>query len=205
MATTLLLRSAFQYHDATPKNQAVVTTHFSVGFDPIGFGDVNATQLCTDLADRWPFLPGLGATTPFTVSAYKRGGAKLGLPVGKVARNPTGTPKNLPVIPEAAVVLSYYAGQNAQRHRGRMYLPAWLLGATSSDMVRSVPQSIRDAAAGLVTTLQGLGGVNVDWGVWSEADHTFRKATNYFVSDAWAIQRRRGIKETARNVGTTTG
>jgi hypothetical protein len=42
-------------------------------------------------------------------------------------------------------------------------------------------------------------------GVWSQADHTFRKATDYFISDAWAIQRRRGIKETARTKGTTTG
>jgi hypothetical protein len=205
MATTLLLRSAFQYHNNEPKNQAVVTTHFSVGFDPVGFGDVNANQLCSDLADKWVFAPGIGATTPFTVSAYKRGGAKLGLPVGKVARNPTGTPKVVPVVPEAAICLSYFAGQNAPGYRGRMYLPAWLMGAAAGDMAVAIPTALRNAAQTFVGYFAGLGGANVDWGLWSERDHTFRKATNYFISDAWAIQRRRGIKETARTTGTTTG
>lgn len=202
---TLLLRSSFQYHDATPKNQAVITTHFNVSFDPLVFGDVNATQLCSDLADKWGFMAGVGATTPYSVTAYKRGGAKLGFPVAKVSRNPAGTPKVLPVIPEAAVCLSYYSDHNAPRYRGRMYLPAWLLGATSSSMGPTIPAALRTACDSLVGYLQGLGGVNVDWGLWSEADHTFRKATNYFISDAWAIQRRRGIRETARTTGTTTG
>jgi hypothetical protein len=202
---TLLLRSAFQFHDASAKNQAVVTSHFNVGFDPIAFGDTNATQLCSDLADKWGFMAGIGATTPYSVSAYKRGGAKLGLPVAKVQRNPAGTPKVVGVVPEACVCLSYYAGVNAPRYRGRMYLPAWLLGATSSSMATTVPSALRTACESLVGYLAGLGGANVDWGVWSQADHTFRKATNYFISDAWAIQRRRGIKETARTSGTTTG
>jgi hypothetical protein len=205
MATTLLLRTAFQYHNSEPKNQAVITTHFNVGFDPIGFGDVNATQLCNDLADKWIFAPGLGATTPFTVSAYKRGGAKLGPPVGKITRNPTGTPKVLPVVPEAAIVLSYYAGQNAPGYRGRMYFPAWLAGAAASDLAAVVGSPLRNAVQTFVGYFASLGGANVDWGLWSARDHTFRKATNYFISDAWAIQRRRGIKETARTSGTTSG
>jgi hypothetical protein len=202
---TLLLRSSFQFHDASPKNQAVITTHFNVSFDPIAFGDTNATALCNDLADKWGFLAGIGATTPYTVSAYKRGGAKLGLPMARVTRNPTGTPKVLTTPPEMAIVLSYYAGVNAPRYRGRMYFPAWLLGASSSQMVGAVPSALRTALEVQVGYLAGLGGANVDWGLWSEADHTFRKATNYFISDAWAQQRRRGIKETARTVGTTSG
>jgi hypothetical protein len=150
---TLLLRSAFQFHDASAKNQAVVTSHFNVGFDPIAFGDTNATQLCSDLADKWGFMAGIGATTPYSVSAYKRGGAKLGLPVAKVQRNPAGTPKVVGVVPEACVCLSYYAGVNAPRYRGRMYLPAWLLGATSSSMATTVPSALRTACESLVGLL----------------------------------------------------
>src|SRR3954466_9581777 len=181
MATTLLLRSAFQFHDTSPKNQGGVTTNFSVGFGPVDIGDVNANQLCSDLCDKWAFMPGIGATTPFSVSAYKRGGAKLGLPVGKATRNPTGTPKVLSIVPEVAVCLSYYAGTNAPRRRGRMYLPAWLGGAASPDLGPPMGGAQSNACVPLGGYLASLGGLNVDWGVWSQSAPTFRKATDYFI------------------------
>lgn len=205
MAAHLLMRCAFKFHDDTPKNRAVITLHFRRQLDLSDpTSGTNALALCTDLADQLGFLPGKG-TTPLTVTAYNQEGAAPNYPLATYTKDPLGAIKVPGVPPEVAVVLSYFADQNRPRRRGRIYLPAWLLGATSADMGEVVPSSLRTRAVSLVNSFAGLGGTNVDWGVWSSVDHAFHKATDYFVSDAWAIQRRRGIKETTRTVGTTSG
>lgn len=205
MASHLMLRCAFKFHDDTPKNLAVITPHFRRQLDITDpTSGVNATQLCQDLADALALaLP--GATTPFTVTAYNDQGVKPNYPMASITKNSGAAIKVVSCVPEAAVCLSFYADQNRPRHRGRLYLPAWLLGGTSGDMGRVVPSGLRTTAQACVTSFANLGGANVDWGVWSGVDRAFYKATNYFISDAWAIQRRRGIKETARTVGTTSG
>jgi hypothetical protein len=200
-----MLRSSFQFMDSSPKNQAVLTPHFRRSLDISDpTSGANAQQLVDDLATQYQFLPGVG-TTPFTVTAYNVEGAKPRFPLA-IARKNVGSAVKQPAIPpELAVVLSFYSGENRPRFRGRLYLPAWLLGGTSGDMGRVIPSGLRDAAVALVSSFSGLGGANVDWGVWSVASQAFHKATNYFVSDSWATQRRRGIKEITRTVGTTSG
>jgi hypothetical protein len=205
MATHLMLRCEFKFQDDTPKNRAVLTPHFRAQWnwlDPTAGTD--ALALCTDLADQMAFLPGYGGT-PLTVKAYNVEGAAPNYPLASYTKNPTGTIKVPTTPPEVAVCLSFYSEQNRPRQRGRLYLPAWLLGASSGDMAKVVPVGLRSAASTLVASFAGLGGANVDWIVWSPTAHKASKVTNYFISDAWAIQRRRGIKETARTVGTTGG
>jgi hypothetical protein len=200
-----MLRSSFQFMDSSPKNQAVITPHFRRQLDITDpTSGTNAQQLCDDLAAQYAFLPGLGGT-PFTVTAYNVEGAKPRFPLATTRRNVGAAVKQPAVPPEMAVVLSFYSGENRPRFRGRLYLPAWLLGGVSSDMGRVIPTALRTAAEQLVASFSGLGGTNVDWGVWSQAGQAFHKATNYFISDAWATQRRRGIKEITRTVGTTGG
>jgi len=200
-----MLRVAFQFQDASAKNQAVITPHFrrqiDIG-DPLSGTD--AQQLCTDLAAKMATLPGV-AGTPFTVTAYNDQGAKPNYPLAQVKTNTGGAIKQPTTPPEMAVCLSFFSGLNRPRFRGRLYLPAWLLGATPSDMTRVVPAGIRSVAEGCVPHFATLGGANVDWGVWSTVGNAFHKTTDYFISDAWATQRRRGIKETARTSGTTSG
>jgi hypothetical protein len=205
MPTHLMLRSSFQFADTSAKNQAVITPHFrrqlDIG-DPTSGADAQA--LCNDLADKWAFLAGLGGT-PYTVTAYNDQGAKPRFPLAITRRNTNAAPKVPAVPPELAVCLSFYSGENRPSYRGRLYFPAWLLGATAGDTGLVVPTALRNAAQTQVGYMASLGGANVDWGVWSGTTQAFHKATDFFISDAWAIQRRRGIRETARTKGTTSG
>lgn len=104
---------------------------------------------------------------------------------------------------DVAICLSYYAGFNRPRYRGRLYIPACLVTTTIAGS--NAAQGQMDKVAALVPILAGLGGVNVDWGVYSRVDNVFRKATDYWVDNAWDTQRRRGKKSTARSKGTTSG
>jgi hypothetical protein len=180
--------------DTSAKNQAVITPHFRRQLDITDpTSGTNAQSLCDDLASQYAFLPGIVE------------GAKPRFPLAQTRRNVGSAVKQPAVPPELSVCLSFYSGDNRPRYRGRLYLPAWLLGGTSGDMGRVIPTGLRDTCQTLVASFAGLGGTNVDWGVWSQAGQAFHKATNWFISDAWAIQRRRGIKEITRSTGTTSG
>jgi hypothetical protein len=65
--------------------------------------------------------------------------------------------------------------------------------------------AVRNRVAELVPILAGLGGLDVDWVVYSRVTDTARKVTNWWVDDAWDIQRRRGLRPTTRTEGTTSG
>jgi hypothetical protein len=104
---------------------------------------------------------------------------------------------------ELAICLSFYADRNIPRHRGRLYFPAPIV-AGSSLSVR--PSSIAmNAVAAFVPVFAGLGGVDVDWVVWSEKDRTARKVTNWWVDDEWDVVRSRGLRPTTRLTGSTSG
>jgi hypothetical protein len=104
---------------------------------------------------------------------------------------------------ELALCLSFYAGSNIKRRRGRLYLPA-IWGVVTGSAAERPPQTAIDKAASLVPILTALGGVDVDWSVWSTADGQARAVTNWWVDNEWDSQRRRGLRGTTRTEGTTT-
>jgi len=106
-------------------------------------------------------------------------------------------------IREPAMCLSFYAGQNIKRRRGRLYLPVFILQASNSYGVRP-QQAMLDKVAALVPILTALGGVDVDWSVWSSVDGQARAVTNWWIDNEWDTQRRRGLRGTTRTEGTTT-
>jgi hypothetical protein len=164
---------------------------------------VDAQALVDDLGNG---IKGIFSNTwPFDVTAYNVEGAPPHYPMAVHHANVAGGLITPNVPPELAVCLSFYAVNNRPRQRGRLYLPLFMLQNSTDANMLSIKSAIRDNASLLVGLFAGLGGSNVDWGVWSKTDNAFHKATNWFVSDAWAIQRRRGIKETARKTGTTSG
>lgn len=203
MPSHVRLRCTFQFQDATPKNVAVFSPTFRVQWDP---GDIfgesaDLDQLCKDLRTALALYP--GGNSYFRVTAYNVEGPPPHYPLAEATSGTKGTFRSVSIPPELAVVLSFYGAQNIPRFRGRLYLPAWFLGV--STVSEKIDSAARTQAGNLVGTLAGLGGINVDWGVWSKTSNAFHKAEHWFVSDAWAIQRRRGIKETARLTGTTSG
>lgn len=204
MPTHLRLRCSWQYRDADPKNQAVINPCFRRQLDISDpTSDTDAQALCDDLVtalDGWVSTAGR-----LTVAAYNVQGARPNYPLATKTVRPTGVHiVNGP--PELAVCLSFFSGTNVGRKRGRLYVPAFLAGASGSDYGNPLVNStIRGKVAALVPIFANLGGANVDWGVWSQAGSAFHKATHWFVDDAWDIQRSRGIKATARDTGTTGG
>jgi hypothetical protein len=104
---------------------------------------------------------------------------------------------------EIALCLSFYGGSNSPRERGRLYLPYYMVNATAPPNRPST--AARTKAGDLVPILAGLGGVNVDWIVWSPTRKAATKVTNWFVDDEWDTVRRRGLKPSVRTAGTTGG
>src|SRR3954468_21821053 len=112
MPTHLMLRSSFQFADASAKNQAVLTPHFRRQMDvtdPTSGADAQA--LCNDLADKWAFLAGPRGT-PYTVYAYNHPGAQPRFPPALTRRNTAAARKVPSVPPELAVCLSFFSGEN---------------------------------------------------------------------------------------------
>jgi hypothetical protein len=64
--------------------------------------------------------------------------------------------------------------------------------------------TITAKVAALVPILTGLGGVNVDWVVWSSKLRTSVPVTDWHVDNAFDTQRRRGIGATVTVSGTTS-
>lgn len=142
------------------------------------------------------------------------GAPRVTVKVYDVQEHPHGPPKAtktantltyLPVrsIREVALCLSFYSGYNAKRRRGRLYIPLNWLSTTASVPGRP-DTSQQDAVGAWAASLESLGGVDVDWSIYSKVDNVARKVTDWWVDDEWDIQRRRGDRPTARRTGTTS-
>lgn len=185
--------------DSTEPGDALqITPHFN----DTGLGS-NPENLANDLLNAW---------NPYLIPAVQGGQQRCTLynvatpapnyPVAQVTRFPDVV-KASTVNRDVAVCLSFYGGENRPRKRGRLYIPACLITTALSSA--DVSATIMTKVAALVPIFQSLGGVDVDWGVYSRAGSSFTKATNWWVDNAWDSQRRRGKKATARQTGTTSG
>jgi hypothetical protein len=166
-----------------------------------GFADVES--LGDDWLDAIKTWSNVGTTNQMQVKIYDAQGSKPVFPVYEKMINtglstPAGGPREL------AICLSFYATNNVKRRRGRLYVPNfWHSGAGT--YASRPTQAMRDKIDDLATLLSNLGGVDIDWSVFSKADNTARKVTNWYVDDEWDVQRRRGLRPTARNAGTVSG
>jgi hypothetical protein len=198
----LRMQCALGGDSALPRDRFVITPHFNVGqtFEAAD-ADALAEDLATGLA-TW-MTNAATANREITVTAYDAQGTKPVLPIGSAVRNAGVNPAS--TWPrEIACCLSYYSGRNSPRYRGRIYVP--IVAALPGNVTLGVRPSTlaRDNVAALVPLLTGLGGTNVDWVVYSRVDDTARPVTNWWVDDEWDVQRRRGLRSTARTAGTAT-
>lgn len=122
---------------------------------------------------------------PRPVRARKRGTAP-----GTIANGP----------PQIALCLSYYADRNLPRQRGRLYLGPWNApqrGASTSQV---------DAVMTMPGALAGLGGLNVDWSLWSPTTQTHTRINHAWCDDSWDVHRSRKIAPlTPRKTWTGNG
>lgn len=169
--------------------------------------DVHTVVDAQSLVDNWMTAfkswSGMSTTSQITIKAYDVEHAEPNPPMYERTDNP-GVAAGVSSPREIAVCLSFFAGANVKRHRGRLFVPFFWLFATAALSDRP-SQTVRDKVGALSGVLAALGGANVDWVVWSGVDRVARKVSDWYVDDEWDTQRRRGLRPTARSSGSTSG
>lgn len=166
-------------------------------------GGTSGESLASDLATALDAkLTTWTVPTKIMVRAYDAQGTKPVYPVAEEIRH-TSTIRNATVPREVALCLSFFSTRNVPGRRGRLYIPATLWTPTSSIGARPTSGD-RGTVATLAPVFENLGGLDVDWSVYSQRDHNAFKVTDWFIDDEWDTQRRRGLRATTRTVGTTS-
>jgi hypothetical protein len=162
-------------------------------------GTPDAQALTDDLATA--LLPKIGAT-PYRVTAYDLEGTVPNRPMAETKKNVGNTATVSGSPREVAMCLSFYGGAGGPSQRGRIYLPMFMLGATTNVRPSSaIMQKVKD----LGPIFASLGGLNVDWIIWSRKNRTATRVDHYWVNDEWDTVRSRGLRETVREVVATSG
>lgn len=144
------------------------------------------------------FIPEMMVSATAEVRVYD-----LGAPAPRepeiYLRTMTAMGTNTPLPSECASCLSFVAGPNTPRTRGRIYLgplSSGAMGTVSAGHLRpsaSMQSSMVQAATWL------MGGPNdITWCLLSQADASAKVITGGWVDDAFDTQRRRGGDPTAR-------
>lgn len=102
-------------------------------------------------------------------------------------------------VPQVALCLSYFADRNLPRQRGRIFLGPW---PTTNDRPND---GIMDYAMAAVDVLTGLGGLNVDWSLYSPTLDTHTRISHVWVDNAWDIIRSRRLPGTSRKQRDVNG
>lgn len=105
---------------------------------------------------------------------------------------------------QVAICLSYYSDRNLPQQRGRIYTGPWPQSAAL------VPTAAMTDVMALGAALAGLGGINVDWSVYSptratQGDDPTMTISNYWCDNSWDVVRSRKLKATTRQTATTSG
>jgi hypothetical protein len=200
VAVHYLAQCAFQMDTAFPRDAMVINPCFRDSGATSDPGDL-ASDLADALAGWWPS----GATKELRVKLYDLEGTPPVYPAAEEIRHAGVEPPSSVCPREIAVCLSFYAVHPAPRTRGRVYVPYAL--TTSSDAANTprVPTATITKVAALVPIFANLGGVDVDWIVWSRVDQAAHKVTRYFIDNEWDTIRKRGLAADLRTTGTTSG
>lgn len=173
---------------AFAQDRIVNTLHFN---DLLGSDE---EQLCQDILDVYQAL--FLNTTPREVRVTAYGvGAPPQLPITSVVEGEGLFPATASNR-ELACCLSYFNVRSDPRKRGRLYMPVPLSSPTPSG-ARPGPGTVTkllDFGDGLT----GIGGVDVQWGVYSRMNSAFYPTVGMWVDDAWDVVRSRGLSPTTR-------
>lgn len=193
------MQCTFAGDTAFARDKVMINPHFKDSSVP--FLVQNVGNLVNDLASglqTWCLPAG---TREITVTAYDAEGPAPHPPLATKVLNPGAAP-GAGGPRELALCLSFYGGENTPRKRGRLYIPLFVpgigYGAPRPDA------TARAKVGALVPIFTGLGGVDVDWCVWSRTNQAAYSVTNWWVDDEWDVQRRRGLKPSTRLTGTTS-
>lgn len=173
-----------------PEDYVTNTIHFQV-LDPLADAEAIAQDVATLFAASATNLTIASDIQRYRVKMYDRGDAIPRPVVAEKTAARTGGAAGGPR--EVALCLSFYAERNLPRQRGRIYLGPLQSGLGARPILQTMNFAL-DLAEGIA----GIGGVDVDWQVFSPTDQQGRSVTAAWVDDEWDTQRRRGRKSTQR-------
>lgn len=173
----------FQVDSTLPRDVMQITPHF-FGDDPQALAD----RLKTNLIAHTQVT-----TKPFKIKVYNAEQAPPSYPLATAEQ--TGAPPSFAYPREVSICLSYYSTYNRPRYRGRIYLPAFLVGGTTGQ--RPTTTQITNALNFRTVLTNGLP-TGHNWVVYSKTNGTSYGVSHAWVDDEWDIQRRRGLRPTTR-------
>lgn len=97
-----------------------------------------------------------------------------------------------PAPRQVAIALSYYADRNLPRQRGRIFTGPW---TPNNERVDSSAQA---ALLTLAQDLADVGGLNVDWSVYSPTAGDHKRISRAWIDNSWDVIRSRKLPATNR-------
>lgn len=180
---------AFQMDTALPRDAMTINPHY-FSTDPAALAVALKANLIAN--------PNVGSVYGFTIKIYDAQKAPPNYPLATQASTPslavTSNPREL------SLCLSYYATNNVVTKRGRLYIPAALI--TGGIATLRPTQAQIDKAMTFGPTLGKNLGTGNSWVVWSRKLNSQATVTNYWCDNEWDIVRSRGMRGTARTLGT---
>lgn len=186
----------WQMDSLMPRDVVTINPHFEKTTALIGGVGLDAEDFAGDLAQAILDWASIGGEV--RVKLYDAQGTAPVFPVANMAVQ-AGVSTGYSIPPELAVCLSYYSGTNTPRRRGRLYIPAQIIGAS---MQKRPDATARNKVLSLGTVLANAGGADIDWVVYSRVDDDARPVTDAWVDDEWDVVRSRGLRATTRVAGT---
>lgn len=179
---------SFQMDSAFPRDAVTINPHFA--------GD-SAQALADALKTNLIAVPTIGAAKAFTVKIYDALKAPPSFPLA-TATNGTGFwASGFPR--EVALCLSYYAAFNRPHSRGRLYIPATLIGGGLA--LRPTQTQMDSVLAFRNVFINGLP-TGHKWNTYSPTTGASEPVTNCWVDDEWDIVRSRGLRGETRRTAT---
>lgn len=165
---------------------------FHLNKEGLGTGDADALAAdAIGVFQQW-----YGNAREIRCDVYEARGPAPHFPVGSAIVNEGVAPQSASAR-EVAVCLSYYGERNLPRTRGRMYLGVGSAGLNSNGPF--IPTSFRGFALDLADGIAGLGGLDVDWQVYSPTSDAAENVQHAWVDDEWDTIRSRGLRATTRD------
>lgn len=197
MATRIRMQVEVYKSTEMPEDKVINTFYLQQDL-PAVVADTDYQNLCNATAELWrTYRPYPTGWDRITVRAYNMGDP---LPRPLKAQS-TASPSAVSGAcgpREVALCLSFYADRNLKRQRGRLFIGPW--HANEMNERPSVPA--QNQLAVLAEGIADLGGVDIDWNVYSPTDNAYRDVTDYWVDNEWDTMRSRGLRGTARVTGT---
>lgn len=187
------------FNAANPLARDHIMNTFYLEFGSI-LTDDDWDQLCEDACGVWVSRGAYPQEVDTVrVTGYDMADAKPRVPkathTAAIAGIAQGGPR------EVACCLSYFAGVNRPRTRGRMYMGPW----QQSDCGQRPDSGVRGRLETVAEGISGLGGIDTQWVQYSPTTNTFHDVSDFWIDDEWDTVRSRGLRATTRLTGTVSG